>query len=84
MTDTTMNIRLDNSGTSRMIRASVDVPLDFVNRRITAHRNPTPSEIRFGYGATHYRDFDVSDWIKPNGTLKAWIKADDGLRYYRG
>ena len=84
MTDTTMNMRLDNSGTSRMIRAAVDLPLDFVNSRITAHRNPTPSEIRFGYGAIHYRDFDVEYWLKPDGTLKKWIKADDGLRYYRG
>ena len=84
MTDTTMNIRLDNSGTSRMILNAIGLPFNGLNHTITAHRNPTPSEIRFGYGATHYRDFDVSDWIKPNGTLKAWIKADDGLRYYRG
>lgn len=55
-----------------------------VNQTITAHRNPTASEIRFGYGATHYRDFDVSEWLKPDGTLKRWIKADDGLRYFRG
>lgn len=25
---------------------------------ITAHRNPTPAEIKFGYGAIHYADFD--------------------------
>jgi hypothetical protein len=51
---------------------------------ITAHRSPTAYEIRFGYGAPHYRDFDVEEWLKPNNTLKKWIKANDGLRYYRG
>jgi hypothetical protein len=84
MTDTTMNIRLDNSSTSRMVRDAIGLPWNGLNDTITAHRNPTPYEIRFGYGATHYRDFDVTDWIKPDGTLKKWIKADDGLRYYRG
>lgn len=54
-----------------------------LNREITGHREPTQSEIRFGYGAIHYRVFDVSKWLKPDGTLKRWIKADDGLRYYR-
>ena len=54
------------------------------NKIITAHRKPTSSEIKMGYGATHYRDFPVSEWLKPNGTLKAWILADDGLRYYMG
>ena len=83
MSNTTMNIRLDNSSTSRMVRDSIGLPWNGLNDTITAHRNPTPYEIRFGYGATHYRDFDVTDWIKPDGTLKTWIKADDGLRYYR-
>jgi hypothetical protein len=54
-----------------------------VNRNIEAHRPPTPREIRWGYGATHYRTFDVSEWLKADGTLKKWIKADDGLRYSR-
>jgi hypothetical protein len=48
-------------------------------------RPPTPSEVRFGYGATHYRTFPVEECVHP-GTrvLKAWfIAADDGLRYYR-
>lgn len=84
MSDTTMNIRLDNSATSRMVRDTIGLPWNGLNDTITAHRNPTPSEIRFGYGATHYRDFDVTDWLKADGTLKKWIKADDGLRYYRG
>jgi hypothetical protein len=54
-----------------------------LNRTITAHRKPTRAETNLGYGAIHYRDFDVSEWLKPDGTLKKWIVADDGLRYYR-
>jgi hypothetical protein len=51
---------------------------------ITGHRNPTPSEIRFGHGATHYRTFPRALWEHSNGKPKAWIKAqDDGLRYSR-
>lgn len=51
---------------------------------ITAHRNPTPSEIRFGYGATHYKDFPRELWTKPNGKIKFWtVCPHDGLRYYR-
>lgn len=49
------------------------------------HRPPTASEIRFGHGATHYRDFPLADCTHA-GTriLKQWfIAADDGLRYYR-
>ena len=51
---------------------------------ITAHRPPTAYEIKFGYGAIHYRDFELALWLKADGTLKKWIKAkNDGLRYYR-
>ena len=78
---------IDNSITSRLITDAIGryaMPWNGMNDTITAHRNPTPSEIRFGYGSTHYRDFDVEEWLKSDGTLKAWIKADDGLRYYRG
>lgn len=52
---------------------------------VTYRRPPTKFEIRFGHGATHYRNFAVEDCCK-NGTrvLKKWFKAeDDGLRYYR-
>lgn len=57
----------------------------------TYHREPTQSEIKFGYGATHYRQFPISETVNRkrntmNGrlVLKRWIKAkDDGLRYYR-
>ena len=52
--------------------------------QITYHRPPTPSEMRFGHGATHYRTFDVSEVVF-HGTriAKKWFIADDGLRYYR-
>ena len=51
---------------------------------VAYHRPPTAGEIRFGHGATHYRDFPIEACCKP-GTrfLKRWFKADDGLRYYR-
>jgi hypothetical protein len=51
---------------------------------VTYHRPPTKSEIRFGHGATHYRDFDPVECCHPNTRiLKSWFIADDGLRYYR-
>lgn len=51
---------------------------------VTYHRAPTPAEVRFGEGATHYRDF-TPDECCHGGTRvpKRWILADDGLRYYR-
>jgi hypothetical protein len=55
-----------------------------MSHTITYHRKPTPAEIKFGYGATHYRDFTLEELINPKtGALRRWIKADDGLRYYR-
>jgi hypothetical protein len=54
------------------------------NDTITYHRNPTLAEIRFGYGAIHYRDFTRREAINAKtGKPKRWLKADDGLRYYR-
>ncbi len=49
------------------------------------HRDPTPSEIRFGHGATHYRSFPVEVCCFPGTRIpKKWFVAeDDGLRYYR-
>lgn len=53
----------------------------------TYHREPTRAEIKFGYGATHYRDFHPDRVVKKRVGelvfLKKWILADDGLRYYR-
>jgi len=56
-----------------------------MNDKITYHRNPTPSEIKFGYGAIHYADFDREECTNPKtGKLKKWfVSPYDGLRYYR-
>ncbi len=51
-------------------------------KHYTYHREPTESEIRRGFGATHYRDFPLEEVTKPDGEIKKWLKAD-GLRYYR-
>lgn len=63
-------------------------PIDFVavgdEKCITLHRQPTAGEIKFGYGATHYRDFPLRVMRRNDGTYKRYIVApDDGLRYYR-
>ena len=49
------------------------------------HRPPTQSEIKFGYGAEHYRVFTIAECChKGTRTKKKWFVAkDDGLRYYR-
>lgn len=50
----------------------------------TYHREPTQSEIAFGYGATHYLDIPGSICLKKDGLPKKWlINPVDGLRYYR-
>ena len=33
---------------------------------LTAHRNPTRAEIRFGYGAIHYKDLPRILFTKPD------------------
>lgn len=48
---------------------------------VTYWRNPTKGEIKFGHGAIHYREFKVSECRKPDGKLKKWFIAGDGLRY---
>jgi hypothetical protein len=50
------------------------------------HRNPTEAEIRFGHGATHYREFKFSECYNPEtGNPKKRLKAkDDGLWYTYG
>ena len=37
---------------------------------VTYHRNPTPSEIAFGYGAIHYRHFPIDLVRKGNKVSK--------------
>jgi hypothetical protein len=52
---------------------------------LTYHRPPTKSEIRFGHGAIHYRDFTPEECCFPGTRIpKKWfVASDDGLRYYR-
>jgi len=51
-------------------------------RTIEYHRKPTESEIKFGYGATHYLSVDSSMCSKPDGTIKKrWKNPIDGLIY---
>ena len=46
------------------------------------HRPPTDYELKFGEGATHYREFKLSEiGINKKGNLKQWFIANDGLRY---
>ncbi len=47
------------------------------------HREPTPAEIKFGHGATHYRDFPLMECVKDNGDVKKRLKSEDGLIYTR-
>lgn len=49
-------------------------------------RKPTKSEIKFGHGAIHYRDFDFEKCFDEDGNQKLKVKAsDDGLIYhYKG
>lgn len=54
-----------------------------IKQSVYLHRQPTKGEIKFGQGATHYRSFLISELINNKGELRQWIKADDGLRYYR-
>ena len=50
---------------------------------LTYHRNPTKSEIKFGYGAIHHRDFDFEKCFDNNGTLKLKMRVnDDKLIYF--
>lgn len=45
------------------------------------HRGPTPYEIRFGEGATHYCEIPYSVCKKLDGSFKQWC-VFGGLRYY--
>ena len=49
---------------------------------IEYHREPTISEIKFGYGATHYIDFEASVYLNGKGIQKYRLKCPiDGLYY---
>lgn len=46
-------------------------------------RKPTKSEIKFGYGAIHYRTFSFNECFDENGYLKKIINTnDDRSRYF--
>lgn len=63
---------------------TMSLPWNGLKNTIDAWRQPTAYELKFGYGAIHWKTFDISEWLKPDGTLKRWIKCNyDGLRYYR-
>lgn len=53
------------------------------SQSIELRRPPTKDEIKFGEGATHYRDFLIGEVLDKEGNIKQWVKAkDDLLRYY--
>lgn len=49
-------------------------------KELEYHRNPTEYEIKFGYGATHYKDFTSDVYLKKDGNIKKRLKCPiDGL-----
>ena len=53
-------------------------------KKLEYSRKPTQSEIKFGEGATHYKDFEPIDYLNKNGEIKKRIKCKlDGLIYTR-
>lgn len=54
--------------------AKEDTPVEYWS-------NPTKAEIAFGYGATHYRNFRLNDVLKKDGTVKRWVRDEDGRRW---
>lgn len=49
---------------------------------IEYHRDPTPLELKLGYGAIHYLTVETEKVRKKDGSLKRWFIHTDGLRYY--
>ncbi len=57
--------------------------LRILENTVTYCRKPTAAEIKFGHGATHYKDFPLSQCTKKDGNYKKWLVCPvDGLRYY--
>ena len=53
-----------------------------IQNTIEAHREPTQKEIKLGYGATHYKDFAISQVLRKDGGFKTRVKCPiDGLIY---
>ena len=69
-----------------MKQGNKGLPLNDNIKFISYHRPPTKGEIKSGYGATHYADFEIEDCChKGTRTPKKWlISQHDGLRYYKG
>ncbi len=62
---------------------NLEVITDHTEPKINCHRPPTQGEIKFGHGATHYREFTPSEiGLNKKGELKTRFKAD-GLFYSR-
>jgi hypothetical protein len=58
------------------------LPVNKNIQQITYHRNPTAAEIKFGYGAIHYKEFEVGQCLNKDGRIKKRIKCkQDGLMY---
>lgn len=52
-------------------------------KTIQYHRDPTKEEIKFGYGAIHYEDFDFQECFNSIGIFrKTIISKIDGLKYH--
>lgn len=52
-------------------------------KQLAYYRNATKEDIKLGYGAIHYRDFDFDKCFDENGIQKLKVKAsDDKLIYY--
>lgn len=47
-----------------------------VPTKVVACRKPNAGEIRFGYGAYHYAEFDLDQWLRSDLTMKRWIVID--------
>lgn len=61
-----------------------DLQIEIEPETIEFGRKPTAYELKFGYGARHYKDFDVADVTKKDGKIKFRHKCPiDGLIYTR-
>lgn len=91
LTDYTKRCNMANKESYQGLKielAGVGYNLEILNElKVVYHRGPTPGEIRFGHGATHYIDLPFSllyKWDRYGWNLKAWTKRnEDGLRYYK-
>jgi hypothetical protein len=53
------------------------------NETFSYWRNPQKEEIKLGYGAIHFRDFEKEQCFNEDGSFKlALITNDDRLKYY--